>query len=53
MKTILVLAAAYGLSISAAAADCAAHSASVDKKTTTASLSADKQSTDKKETKTE
>ncbi|WP_158259895.1 hypothetical protein [Phyllobacterium phragmitis] len=54
MKTILVLAAAFGLSVSAAAADCAAHStsASVDKKMTTASIStstpADTQSTVKK-----
>ncbi|UXN61338.1 MULTISPECIES: hypothetical protein [Phyllobacterium] len=42
MKTILVLAAAFGLTVSAASADCAGHnSASVDKETTTASISQD------------
>jgi hypothetical protein len=41
MKMILVAAAAFGLSISAAAADCAGHSkvsASVDTETTVASV---------------
>jgi hypothetical protein len=40
MKTILVLAAAFGLTVSAASADCSGHTASVDK-TTTASVSQD------------
>ncbi|MDX3928581.1 MAG: hypothetical protein QHC90_22590 [Shinella sp.] len=46
MKTVLIIAAAFGLSASAAMADCAGHttSASVDKKMTTASVSTDKQS---------
>ncbi len=41
MKTVLVIAAAMGLSISAASADCAGHSntsASVDTETTVASV---------------
>ncbi|MET3790816.1 hypothetical protein [Aquamicrobium terrae] len=41
MKTFLAFAAAFGLSVSAAAAECAWHSnvsASVDKQTTTASV---------------
>ena len=41
MKTILVLAAAFGLTVSAASADCAGHTASVDKDMTTASVSKD------------
>ncbi|WP_200835036.1 hypothetical protein [Phyllobacterium salinisoli] len=53
MKAFLVLAAAFGLSVSAAAADCVGHSASVDKQTTTASISTDAQSTQKEKTKTE
>ena len=40
MKSILVLAAAFGLTVSAASADCPGHTASVDK-TTTASVSKD------------
>ncbi|MEP7454084.1 hypothetical protein [Phyllobacterium sp. SB3] len=41
MKTILVLAAALGFSVSAASAECVGHTASVDKETTTASVSKD------------
>lgn len=41
MRTILVLAAAFGLTVSAASADCAGHTASVDKEMTTASVSKD------------
>jgi hypothetical protein len=41
MRTILVLAAAFGFTVSAASADCAGHTASVDKEMTTASVSKD------------
>jgi hypothetical protein len=41
MRTILVLAAAFGFTVSAASADCAGHTASVDKQTKTASISTD------------
>lgn len=42
MRTILVLAAAFGFTVSAASADCVGHTASVDKQTKTASVSKDK-----------
>jgi hypothetical protein len=44
MKTVLVLAAAFGLSVSAAAAECAGHSkvsASIDTETKVASVAKD------------
>ncbi len=41
MRTILVLAAAFGFTMSAASAECVGHSASVDKEMTTASVSKD------------
>ncbi len=41
MRTILVFAAACGLTVSAASAECVGHTASVDKEITTASVSKD------------
>ncbi len=41
MRTILILAAAFGFTVSAASADCSGHTASVDKEMTTASVSKD------------
>lgn len=41
MRAFLVLAAAFGFTVSVASADCVGHTASVDKEITTASVSND------------